>query len=181
MKRTKLFALSITTAVFASGAALAHDGHKGMMDGAMMDGQMGKMMQMHRQMMPGMMVGMGMMPGMMSALDGDGDGKFTPEDMTKLRGEYDADGNGTLSLDEFEGLHSALMRRQMVRRFQFLDSDGDGQVTAGEMAVPVEHMQKMQEHMKQCQSGAMPGHKGQSGMMPGGQGMMDGQQMPQDN
>ncbi|WP_296763245.1 calcium-binding protein [Sediminimonas sp.] len=168
------------------GGGMMQQGHPG---GAMMRGQMGGMMQMHRQMMGGMGMmgsgmGMGMMGNMMSVLDADGDDEITPEDMTKLHGEYDADGNGTLSIDEFEALNSALMRQKMVRRFQFLDRDGDGQVTGEEMSAPIERMQQMQERMKQMQPGAMPGQKGQSGMMQGGQnrsGMMNGQQKPQDN
>jgi hypothetical protein len=124
---------------------------------------------------------MGMMSGGMginSALDTDGDGMVTPAEMAKLHDEYDTDGTGTLSIEEFEALNSALHRQQMVRHFQFLDRDGDGQVTAEEMAVPAERMLHMKERIEQFQPGAAPG---QPGMMQGGQGMMDGNPVPQNN
>ena len=47
--------------------------------------------------------------------------------------QFDANGDGTLSLAEFEALHGALMRETMVDRFQHLDADGDGKITAEEM------------------------------------------------
>ena len=55
------------------------------------------------------------------------------EKMSMHMKQFDADGDGTLSLAEFEALHSALMRESMVDRFQHLDADGDGKVIAEEM------------------------------------------------
>lgn len=98
---------------------------------------------------------MGPMGGsMMWMLDTDGDGMATPQEIreglqAKLQ-EYDADGDGTLSIGEFEALHSAMIRETMVDRFQYLDADGDGAVTAEEMSAPanrMEHMQALRERM----------------------------------
>lgn len=130
------------------------------------------MMRMHRQMMGGggqggmgsmggqghMMGGMGktgsgpaggmMMGGMkMSMMDADNDGTITAEEVrkgltAKLK-EFDADGNGSLSIAEFEALHSANIREKMVDRFQGFDNDGDGQVTLEEMTAPASRMERM--------------------------------------
>jgi len=126
------------------------------MHGPMMGGGMG---------MPGQMGfaggawGMGgamgpMGGGMMWMLDTDGYGIATPQDIreglqAKLK-EYDADGDGALSIGEFETLHSAMIRETMVDRFQYLDADGDGAVTEQEMSTPanrMEHMQDLREQM----------------------------------
>jgi len=92
--------------------------------------------------------------GMMWMLDTDGDGIATPQEIreafqAKLK-EYDANGDGTLSIGEFETLHSAMIRETMVDRFQYLDADGDGAVTEQEMSAPadrMEHMQDLRERM----------------------------------
>jgi hypothetical protein len=82
------------------------------------------------------------------ASDTDGDGIVSPEELrTGLQaklGEFDADGDGSLSISEFETLHSAMIRETMVDRFQYLDADGDGIVTAGEMTAPADVMTRMQ-------------------------------------
>ena len=122
--------------------------HGNMMGG--MDGMMGTMHRMHGNMMDGgMMGGMGPMGGgMMQMFDADGDGTVTPDEMrTQLQAklaEFDSDGDGTLSIAEFETLHSAMIREMMVDRFQHLDADGDGAVTAEEMVAPAEMMERMQ-------------------------------------
>ncbi|KPP85226.1 MAG: EF hand [Rhodobacteraceae bacterium HLUCCO07] len=149
----------------------------------MHSGMMGDGMGMMQGGMPGMgsmggaggMMGGGLMP-MMEALDADGDGTVTPEEaregLQALLAEYDADGDESLSLAEFETLHSALIRETMVDRFQFLDDDGDGQVTVGEIVKPakrMERMQSMRERMMQ-DDGNMPG-AGPMGER--GHGMMD--------
>ena len=115
--------------------------------------------------------GSGMMGGMMKMFDADGDGTVTPEEMrsqlqAKLA-EYDSDGDGTLSIAEFETLHSAMIREMMVDRFQHLDADGDGAVTAEEMAAPadmMERMQKMHSNMSQMQPEAEKGMDGDAMM-----------------
>ena len=143
----------------------------GMMEG--MDGMMDMMQRMHGNMMGGGMMGvMGPMGGgMTKMLDADGDGKVTPEEMrTQLQAklaEYDGDGDGSLSIAEFETLHSAMIREMMVDRFQHLDADGDGSITAEEMTAPadkMERMQKMRDAMGQMEPGDGPG-MGDSDMM----------------
>ena len=121
--------------------------------GAMMDGDMGQMMGM-MQMMQGHQGGMvghgfagpGGMGHMQGAFDADNDGTVTPDELRagllEALSTYDADGNGMLSLDEFETMHTAHIREMTVDRFQVLDADGDGQVTAEEMAAPADRMQR---------------------------------------
>lgn len=103
----------------------------------------------------GMMGGTGMMGGggmmgseLFEAFDADDDGTVTPEEArTGLRGQletYDADGDGTLSIEEFQTLHAAVIRNQMVDRFQALDEDGDGKVTADEIAAPARQMERLE-------------------------------------
>ena len=160
--------------------------------GAGMGGEqdmMEMMMRMHGTMgaggaMPGMaMMGAGVpmmgsmaaLPGMgmMADLDADGDGVVTPDEartgLDSLRSDYDADGDGALSLEEFETLHSALIRETMVDRFQYLDADGDGRVTEAEMQAPAAQMQRMQSLREQMMNG---NGFGPDQMMPGRGGMM---------
>ncbi len=72
--------------------------------------------------------------------DADDDGKITQGEVDKARARrmarFDTDKDGRLSLNEFEGLWLDFMRERMVDRFQHLDSDGDGAVTAREFARP---------------------------------------------
>ena len=75
--------------------------------------------------------------------------------------EFDVDGDGTLSLAEFEALHAAMIRETTVDRFQHLDADGDGRITEAEMGGPARRMEMRRE-------------------MPGAPGMM-GDQMPSGN
>ncbi len=55
--------------------------------------------------------------------------------------DYDADGDGALSLDEFQTFHSALIRDMMVDRFQHLDADGDGKISKDEIGNPAQRYQ----------------------------------------
>ncbi|MCZ4288462.1 EF-hand domain-containing protein [Hoeflea alexandrii] len=174
------------TSNFGSAAAMA-GGNPNMMQG-MMGGDMGSMMRMMRMMHGGQsgMMGMGgeiggMGAGMMGMggtmmgdadhmqrlFDADNDGTVSPEELrTGLLDAlktYDVDGNGTLSLAEFETLHAAHVREQTVDRFQSFDADGDGQVTSEEFAAPADRIKRMM----MMRSGNMPGQNG---------GMMDGEQ-----
>lgn len=147
--------------------------------GGMMGGQggMGDMMQMmtrmHGPMMGGGMAGpMGpeMMGGLFQdAFDADGDGRVGAEELrsglTARLAEHDADGDGTLSLAEFEALHSALIRNLTVDHFQAFDEDGDGKVTGAEIAAPADRLGRMEQMQKQFAPGQAP----QPGQMP----MMD--------
>ena len=53
---------------------------------------------------------------------------------------FDGDGNRRLSLAEFEGLWLQQMRPMMVDHFQFLDEDGDGQITQAEIDRPLDFL-----------------------------------------
>ncbi|HBT42149.1 MAG TPA: calcium-binding protein, partial [Rhodospirillaceae bacterium] len=72
------------------------------------------------------------------------DGKITKDEITAARKasitKYDADKNGQLSLDEFQGLFNEIMRHRMVRMFQKLDRDGDAKVSEAEIARRVDRM-----------------------------------------
>lgn len=128
----------------------------------MMNMMMPMMMKMHRQMMGGgmhggapgsghgkgmagmdgstmrMMMGGGMMGGgMMGGLEPGAAMKAMQDRLT----EFDADGDGMLSLAEFETLHAAMIREKTVDHFQHLDADGDGRVTKEEMTAPAHRMQ----------------------------------------
>lgn len=165
MKRNTLLAAMTLAATAFGGAALAdaNHGHGGQPDarggagmmqngGPGMTGNMGGMMdmmkRMHGNMMGGGMMGAGMGGGMMQMFVTDEDGTTTPEEMrTQLQAkvsEFDSDGDGNLSITEFEALHSAMIREMMVDRFQYLDADGDGAVTPEEMAAPADRMERMQ-------------------------------------
>lgn len=190
MKRNTLLAAMAlaATALGTAASAESHHGHggqpgdkggPGMMQngGPGMMGNMGGMMdmmaRMHGNMMGGGMMGAGMGGGMMQMFDADGDGTTTPDEMrtqlqTKLT-EYDSDGDGSLSIAEFEALHSAMIREMMVDRFQHLDADGDGAVTPEEMAAPADRMERMQNmRSNMTDAPARPGN---------GQGLGDGSMM----
>ncbi|MCQ0092981.1 calcium-binding protein [Roseovarius sp. M141] len=147
MKRSTKFALAAVAALGVGAVAMpviAQQTH--MQHGGKMGGDMG-MMGGHHGMMGGTM---GMMMGagqnhMMAMFDTDKDGTVRPEEMTAgIQGElktYDADGDGTLSLDEFALMHAAHTRPMTVRAFQMHDADGDAQVTEAEMAAAAAMMQ----------------------------------------
>ncbi len=73
--------------------------------------------------------------------DTDKDGKLTQSEVDKARAgrlaKFDTDKDGRLSLKEYEALWLDAMRERMVDRFQHLDADGDGRVTAEEFAKPL--------------------------------------------
>ena len=50
--------------------------------------------------------------------------------------EFDQNGDGKLTLEEYQALWVAAMRERMVDRFQEHDDDGDGLVTIEEFAEP---------------------------------------------
>ena len=52
----------------------------------------------------------------------------------------DGNGDGALSLQEFEGVWVEFMRTAMVRTFQKLDEDGDAQLTAQELNEKIDWM-----------------------------------------
>ncbi|MGB0671773.1 MAG: EF-hand domain-containing protein [Rhodospirillales bacterium] len=72
----------------------------------------------------------------LESYDADGDGDVTAKELEDGRAAdlktFDADKNGSLTIQEFEGLFAKHIRTNMVRAFQRLDRDGDGQVSKGE-------------------------------------------------
>lgn len=130
------------------------------------NGGMDMMRMMHERMgnmgmMGGRHGGMGMMgSALYQSFDTDDDGTVTPDEnragWLKQLETYDSDGNGTLSIKEFEALHAAAIRTRMVDRFQAFDEDGDGEVTKDEITAPAKRMKHMQ--MRKARS------EGQTGM-----------------
>jgi len=78
----------------------------------------------------------GGMHGMILGFDANEDGKLTQEEIDTGRAnqlkKFDKDGDGMLTLGEYEALWIDAMRERMVDRFQGHDDDGDGKVTAEE-------------------------------------------------
>ena len=170
MKMITIIATALAVSLTAPGLGLAesHHGHGGpaaATDDAgpkggradMMYDMMNMMMKMHRQMMGG-----GMHGGMPDSTDSKGRAMMDGSMMRMMMGggmmgapapgaalkmmqdrlaEFDADGDGTLSLAEFETLHAAMIREQTVDRFQHLDADGDGRITTDEMIAPARRME----------------------------------------
>ena len=154
-------------------------GGSGMMSGGSHGDMMSMMKRMHAKMMKGGMMGGGMMGGaFMRSFDTDHNGKVAADELRAGLSEglsnHDADGDGMLSIDEFEAFHSARIREMMVDRFQMLDADGDGEVTEAEMEAPAARMERMQrmraermermERMREMrdQAGDRAGHHGGS-------------------
>ena len=81
--------------------------------------------------------------------DANGDGKLTQVEIDETRSErfsaFDGDGDGALSLQEYEGLWLDAMRERMVDRFQYLDDDGDASVTKAEFQEPFSAMVTMMD------------------------------------
>ncbi len=107
-----------------------HWGERGERGGERMRGER---MRGHGAMGPMAMMGKQMLA---ASFDANGDGTVTQAELNDglaaLVTKYDADANGTLSLDEFAGLHAELMRPMTVRAFQWIDADGDGQLSKDE-------------------------------------------------
>ncbi len=172
MKYTSLATVGLIVALTTGGAALAqqHSQH-GQGSGSQSNqssvmqsqsGHMVQMMQKHMKMMGAMMDGskMGQHTPMgrefMGMLDMDGDGSTTSEEartqLQKILKENDTDGDGSLNISEFEDFHSRLIREKMVDRFQHLDADGSGAITAEEIVSPAENIERKQRKMKNMHS-----------------------------
>ena len=85
-----------------------------------------------------------MMRTLFDAVDADGDGTVTREEVDSYRAsrlaEVDASGDGALSIGEFDTLYRDFTRSRMVDMFQDLDADGDGVISAAEMDTRVSRM-----------------------------------------
>ena len=101
------------------------------------DGQMGMMDKDMMSLMRGSMMGR-------FDSDADGNGTISGDEahgqLQSMHTNADTNGDGALTLEEFEVLHSQMIRSMMVDRFQHLDTDGDGMVTTGEMVAPADRM-----------------------------------------
>ena len=154
MKRSMKIAIA-AAAVAAVGAtafaaAVAHErggGHKSWMQGHGSHGMSGG----HGRHGGGMR--------MMEAYDTNGDGKLTQEEVDQARAaqlkKFDRDGDGVLSIGEYEALWLDAMREGMVDRFQEHDADGDGKVTQEEFG---RRHARMIKHMDRNGDGAYDEH-----------------------
>ncbi len=172
MNRLSTMIVGFVIATSSAGASLAQQNHQHGQQAApesnqiatMQSGEahMKQMMQKHMKMMGAMMDGskMGQHTPMgrefMGMLDMDGDGSTTSEEartqLQKILKENDTDGDGSLNISEFEDFHSRLIREKMVDRFQHLDADGSGAITAEEIVSPAENIERNQSKMKKMHS-----------------------------
>lgn len=110
--------------------ALGRDGRDG-----------GRMERMHGRGMfgPPFLGGM-----ILEQIDTDGDGRISHAELVAFRADklvrFDGGKDGSLTLDEFEGVWMEVTKPFQVRAFQFLDADGDGKVTAEELARPTDRL-----------------------------------------
>jgi len=76
----------------------------------------------------------------MKRFDTDNDGKLTQDEINQARRalvtKHDADGNGQLTLAEFQNLWLEVRRKRMVRSFQRIDEDGDAIISVDEFLEP---------------------------------------------
>jgi hypothetical protein len=80
----------------------------------------------------------------MEQYDTNKDGSLTQAEIDQVRkdrlAKFDADKDGKLDLKEYEALWLDAHRRQMVRDFQRLDTDGDAVVTGDEYGKPLDKL-----------------------------------------
>lgn len=135
---TKIFLSVLTVAVVVGGAVYATrtiaDEMPGMMARHAAFGHHGRG--------PGGMFGPATM--LLDQLDTDADGKVTKAEVEAFRADrlarYDADKDGSLSQVEMAGLFMEITKPMQVRGFQMLDANGDGKVSAAEIANPMDRM-----------------------------------------
>lgn len=98
--------------------------------------------------------------------------------------DFDADGNGSLELGEFQALWLDFARPIMVDRFQMLDDDGDARITGDEFERPLALMMR---HLDRNRDGKLePGemrrrHRGHGTGADGGYWKSDRQEYDHDD
>jgi EF hand len=82
--------------------------------------------------------------GFFEQFDANQDGRITQAEVHEVRRsrltEFDQDGDGSLTLEEYQALWLDAMRERMVDQFQAHDDDGDGMVTAEEFGERFDRM-----------------------------------------
>jgi Ca2+-binding EF-hand superfamily protein len=129
---------------------------------------------------------MAMAQQLMERYDADKDGKVTQAEIdqnrTDWQKEFDADKNGTLSLEEFQNLWLKARHEDMVREFQFFDRDGNAQITLDEYKGPLANIVADRDRNgdgalsreDRPQRGEGWRHRDRDGQGRMGQGMMNG-------
>ncbi len=86
----------------------------------------------------------GFAEGLFETFDTNHDGKLTQAEIDQVRQDrfaaFDKNGDGMLSLEEYQALWLDAMHRAMVRSFQALDVNGDAEVTQEEFTVRFSHV-----------------------------------------
>lgn len=140
-----LAVVGIGSAVYADSGWRGHGfgpcrdgGMRGMMHGER--GRMGHGVGGHFGGPMGGMMGPMVAKRMFELADTDKDGKLTQAEIDAARTQrfdtYDTNGDGKLSLTEFSALFSEITEPATVRAFQFLDPDGDAEITKEEFDTP---------------------------------------------
>ncbi len=130
---------------------------------------------------PGGMMGPMTIKRVFELADANKDGKLTQEEIDAARTQrfqsHDANGDGKLSLGEFEALFAEFIQPMTVRAFQFLDPDGDAEITMEEFSEPgarlVERLDRNGDgtlSIEDRRDGSGPGSFGRGGFGPGGHG-----------
>ena len=105
----------------------------------------------HNAMMMNMMHMVIQMHGGMMGANGMGGSGFSQSPFSKMGPEmmnsFDMDGNGSLTLKEFEPMYMEMMRENLVDFFQILDADGDGLAIQSEMVSPADRMRLQSDNM----------------------------------
>jgi hypothetical protein len=94
-------------------------------------------------------------PGFLERVDTNGDGRATQAEIDQIRqdrlAEFDGNGDGSLTLEEFEALWLSVMRERMVDSFQALDDDGDAVVTVEEYVEPFSRVVSRLDRNDDCE------------------------------
>ena len=118
-------ALAVAGGLFLVGSSFAERGFGpgGMGRWAAHGGAMGGFGEMRRE--------------MLKEVDTNSDGKISQDEINAAVNarfaEFDADKNGSLSLQEFEALWADITKPIAVRTFQFLDPNGDAEISKAEL------------------------------------------------